>query len=115
MELLGHSLVLICAYQVCKSTSSGSSTAYSQQLSLLCQKNIEHPDPRKHFVRDLTNIVSAYHKQDSDIILMGDFNEVIGLKAEAMASVVRAGHLTDTQIFYHGITTEDSTYARGPN
>ena len=118
MELLGRggrSLVLICAYQVCKSASSGSSTAYSQQLSLLRQKNLDNPDPRKHFVRDLTNIVSAYHKQDSDIILMGDFNEVIGLKADAMASVVRAGQLTDTQIFCHGLTTEDSTYARGPN
>ena len=87
----------------------------STTLSSSPKEYFEHPDPRKHFVRDLTSIVTAYYKQDSDIILMGDFNEVIGLKAEAMASVVRAGHLTDTQIFCHGLTTEDSTYARGPN
>ena len=118
MELLGRggrSLIIICAYQVCKSSSSGSSTAYSQQLSLLRQAHFDNPDPRKHFVKDLTRIVTGYTKQDSDIILMGDFNEVIGLKAEDMASVIRAGNLTDTQTYCHGLHSEDSTYARGPN
>ena len=46
---------------------------------------------------------------------MGDFNEVIGLKQDGMASVISIGHLTNVQAHRHGLDGEQSTYSRGPN
>jgi hypothetical protein len=103
----GRSLVIICAYQVCqKGGRTGTYTAYSQQVSLLRRKGFHNPNPRLHFINDLTALVSHYQSNQADIILMGDFNEVIGLDLNGMAKVVRTGHLTDVQTY---------TYARGPN
>jgi hypothetical protein len=83
VELLGRddrSLIIICAYQVCqKSGKTGTYTAYSQQVSLLRQKGHQNPNPRRHFVADLSALIHQYYTTQFDIILMGDFNEVIGL------------------------------------
>jgi exonuclease III len=119
VELLGRdgrNIIVICAYQVCqKYSSTGQLTAYHQQVSLLRQQGIARPNPRLQFVQDLKALLSRYHKSSSDIILMGDFNEVIGLKIDGMESVIRAAHLTDVQVYCHGLENEQSTYSRGPN
>jgi hypothetical protein len=119
MELLGRdgrSLVIICAYQVCqKSGQAGTFTAHSQQVSILRRRGFDNPNPRLHFINDLSSLVQQYHKSNADILVMGDFNEVIGLDLNGMAKVLRKGHLTDIQTYFHGIKCEESTYARGPN
>ena len=95
--------------------SAGQSTAYQQQASLLRQKGQLQPNPRKQFILDLGRLVKSYHDLKCDIILMGDFNEVIGLKQDGMASVISTGHLTDVQAHLHSLDGEQSTYSRGPN
>ena len=117
IDLLGRDgrlVSIICAYQVVQEKGShGDRTTYSQQVRLMRLAGIQDPDPRKQFIRDLRTLVSSLRKNGNDIILMGDFNESIGDKADEMASVMLAGGLTDTHCFRHGLTTEKPTYARG--
>jgi hypothetical protein len=98
VELLGRdgrSLVIICAYQVCqKSGKTGTYTAYSQQVSLLRQRGHQNPNPRRHFVADHFTLIHQYNTTQFDIILMGDFNKVIGLDLNGMAKVIQKSHLT---------------------
>ena len=117
LDLLGRDsrlISIICAYQVVQEKGQhGDRTTYSQQVRMMRLAGINDPDPRKQFIRDLKALVSSLRKNGNDIILMGDFNESIGDKAEEMASVMLAGGLTDTHCFCHGLTTEKPTYARG--
>ena len=39
------------------------------------------PNPRKAFIQDMKEMVKSLNIADHDIILMGDFNEAIGIKA----------------------------------
>ena len=112
----GRNLLIICAYQVPqRGGSAGAFTAYTQQASLLRLKGVNNPNPRRQFVRDLTTLLRPYVQSKSDIILMGDFNESIGLNTDGMAHLIQECRLTDVQAFRHGLETEQSTYARGPN
>ena len=119
LELLGRNgrpLVIICAYQVCqKSGRSGDFTAYTQQVSILRRRGVDRPNPRKQFITDLIALLKPYCSANADIVLMGDFNESIGLGATGMTRVIQECHLTDAQAYRHGLDTEQSTYARGPN
>jgi hypothetical protein len=74
---------------------------------------VSDPNPRQAFLRDLKTLVKSLHADYHDVILMGDFNELIGAKLSEMASVVSAGHLTDTYCFRHGLDNEKATYAHG--
>ena len=112
----GRCLLVLCAYQVCqKSNRQGYLTAYNQQVTMLRLRGIANPKPRQQFIKDLSTLIASYHKLNADIILMGDFNEVIGLDLNGMIKVIQAGELTDAQAFCHGTECEESTYARGPN
>ena len=119
VELLGRDgrkLAIICAYQVCqRSGGQGEFTAYAQQVSILRRRGQHHVNPRKQFVIDLVNLLRPYVESRADIILMGDFNESIGLKSTGMAHVTGECRLTDVQTHRHGLEIEQSTYARGPN
>jgi hypothetical protein len=69
-------ITVISAYQVCtRPTYSTGSTAYHQQESLLRQKGIHKPKPRKYFHRDLNEFVRISKSRQELIILVGDFNE----------------------------------------
>jgi hypothetical protein len=65
------------------------------------------------FIRDMKQLVEKLRTAQHNILLMGDFNELIGARPEEMASVMTAGGLTDVHCFRHGIDREKSTYARG--
>jgi hypothetical protein len=51
-------------------------------------------------------------KEDKDIILTGDFNEIVGDDHNGMAKVVLSGNLTDVHSNQHG-TVDITTYTRG--
>jgi hypothetical protein len=74
---------------------------------------IREPSPRKIFIQDLKVLGKFLHSAHHNVILMGDFIELIGAKPSEMASVINAGHLTDTYCFRHGLDHESATYARG--
>jgi endonuclease/exonuclease/phosphatase family metal-dependent hydrolase len=55
--------------------------------------------------------VTKARKEDKDIILTGDFNEVVGDGSNGMAKVLLAGNLMDAHSNQHG-TVEITTYTR---
>ena len=117
VELLGRdgrTVNVICAYQVVQEKGEhGARTTYSQQVRMMQIDGLSDPDPRKAFIRDLKALVKKLHTADHDIILMGDFNESVGVKPEEMASVISEGRLTDAHCYKHGLDREMPTYARG--
>jgi exonuclease III len=104
LERDGRAVTVLCAYQVVQEKGQhGPRTTYSQQVRMMRMEGTTDPNPRKAFIRDLKKTVKQLAQDDHDIILMGDFNELIGDKPDEMASVMSAGCLTDTYCFRHGI------------
>jgi hypothetical protein len=94
--------MIITAYNVSqyKNAKVGNGTLFNQQISLYKLNSIRDPDPKKIFIHDLKELVSKTRKEeDIDIILTGDFNEVVGDDPNGMAKVLFVGNLTDA----HGI------------
>ena len=79
MELMGRSdkrLVILTVYQVTQKTgTAGNTTAYTQQRNMFRLEDRSNPNPRKILIADLSALVSELHRNDHDIILMGDFND----------------------------------------
>ena len=76
----GKVLTIISAYQVVTDTpGKGLTTAASQQQSFLIQAQDPIIAPRVAFRRDLGKYLQQCKNDGSDILLMGDFNEHIGL------------------------------------
>jgi hypothetical protein len=91
----------------------GKKITYSQQIRFMRLNGVREPYPHKIFIQDLKALVKSLHSAHHDVILMGDFNELIGAKPLEMASVINAGHLTNTYCFPHGLDPESATFARG--
>jgi hypothetical protein len=115
--LMGRSdkkLIILTVYQVTQKTgTAGSTTAYTQQRNMFRLEGRTNPNPRQILITDLRALVSEIRREGHDIILMGDFNEQIGLDPHGMSSVLTAGGLIDSYITRHGIDKEPATYARG--
>lgn len=85
----GRTISIICAYQVVQEQGQhGDRTTYSQQVRMMRLEGILTPDPRKQFIQDLKSMVKALHDADHDMIIMGDFNESIGVNPFGMANVM---------------------------
>ena len=60
-------------------TPSGGNTFHAQQSSLYLFHGEVDPYPRKLFIcDDLLSVITTATKENQDIILIGDFNKVIG-------------------------------------
>lgn len=107
-------LVIITAYQVVNNqTKHGARTAYKQQCTLLRQENISNPNPRKQFISDLKQVVQEHHRKGNDIILMGDFNEEVGIEPGGVQAILATTALVDAHFTRHGDIIDIPTYARG--
>jgi hypothetical protein len=106
--------MIITAYNVSqfKNEKVGNDTLFNQQILLYKLNNIRDPDPRRIFIRDLKELVTKGRKEDKDIILTGDFNEIVGDDSNGMAKVLLAGNLTDAHSNQHS-TVDITTYTRG--
>jgi hypothetical protein len=117
IELMGGSnkrLVLLTVYQVTqKSGPSGSTTAYSQQHNMFRLQGGSDPKPSCRLIQNLGAPVTDLRQQGHDMIIMGNFNEEVGIDPQGMSSVVTIGGLIDAHISRHGIKHEPATYARG--
>jgi hypothetical protein len=51
-------------------------------------QNKRDPDPKKLFIKDLAILVTNAQKEDKDIILTGDFNELVGDDPRGMSKVL---------------------------
>ena len=95
-------IVIFTAYNSPQDTPAGDHTLHAQQTSLYLLDGEVNPNPRKNFIRDLHALVKEAKDNNQDIILMGDFNEVVGDDPKIMAKVLMAGNLTDVHAHKHG-------------
>ena len=92
----GRRITIVSAYQVVSDiVVPGTTTAASQQHSLLLQRNDSTLAPRKAFRRDLTAYLQQCKSAGDEIMLMGDFNEVMGDDPEGMALLAQKLELFD--------------------
>ena len=104
---------MLTAYIVPQETPAGNDTLHAQQTSQYLLDEVENPNPRKLFIKDLLVLIEDSVRVDQDIILMGDFNETFGEDSKMMAQVLTAGRLTDAHANRHGNKTNIATYIRG--
>jgi hypothetical protein len=107
-------IMMLTAYNVSqyKNAKVGNDTLFNQQIALYKLNNTRDPDPKKIFINGLKELVPQARKEDKDIILTGDFNEMVGDDSDGMARVLHAGNLTDVHSNQHGIV-DITTYMRG--
>jgi hypothetical protein len=107
-------IMILTAYNVSqyKNAKVGNDTLFNQQIALYKLSNIREPDPKKIFIDDLTKLVKQARKEDKDIILAGDINEMVGDDPNGMAKVLLTGNLTDAHSNQHGMV-DITTYTRG--
>jgi hypothetical protein len=70
------------------------------------------PHPRQQFCLDLSKYITDLKHDGHLILLMGNFNEVLGTNPEGMETVAQAGGLQDLLAARIG-RTDFSTYIRG--
>ena len=87
-------------------------TLHAQQTSLYLLDGEIDPNPRKHFIRDLLTLITTAKDNNQDIILIGDFNEVVGDDPKMSEIVLVAGNLTDAHAHKHD-HANIATYIRG--
>ena len=107
-------LSIICCYQVCNQSIStvGPKTAFAQQWSLLREKGIHHPNPRKQFYSDLDELIASLRRQGNMIILAGDFNSTLGDDPTGLDRILHKYNLADTIQHLHG-SYHCATHIRG--
>ena len=92
---------------------TGPYTSYQQQQTQLrlADRNIS---PRKAFLSDIDTFLKSLTKHpDSQIVLMGDLNEVVGRNPSGFAKITSKHALTDIHSHFHSAQTEVPTYSRG--
>ena len=108
----GRTICFITVYQVVDHDTAGPYTVYQQQLSLL--KLADRLDkPRRAFIVDLSKYVDSLATPDTEIILMGDLNEVVGFDGSGFSKITSDHDLVDIMAHFHPIADEVATYARG--
>jgi NaMN:DMB phosphoribosyltransferase len=81
----GRRITIDSAYQVVSDVVvRGTTTAAAQQQSLLIQRNDAIQAPGKAFRRDLAGYLQECKSAGDEIMLLGDFNEVMGEDPEGM-------------------------------
>ena len=107
-------ILILTAYNVSQAVNAkvGEDTLFNQQIALYKLQNIREPDPKKLFITDLVKVITQAREQDKDIILTGDFNELVGDDPNQMAKVLQAGCLTDVHGHQHG-EVDINTYTQG--
>jgi hypothetical protein len=90
-------IMIIKAYNVSqyKNAKVGEDTLFNQQIALYKLKKVRDLDPKKIFIEDLAILVTKTRKEDKDIILTGDFNELVGDDPRGMSKVLSKEDLTD--------------------
>ena len=110
----GKVLSIVCCYQTCHTSTNqaGPKTFYMQQWSLLRERDVTNPQPRKQFYRDLDTVLTSLRNSGNSIVLAGDFNESLGDDAHGLDRIVIKHQLTDSVAHRHGPYTT-TTYSRG--
>ena len=106
-------IAVMSAYQpIDKGAQTGRITVAAQHISLLIQTQDSCTKPREAFRRDLMECIKNYQNNGFEILLTGDFNEVLGSELEGMSKIANATGLLDLMA-KHNASTPPATYARG--
>ena len=113
-----ETFLVVTAYQVCSSSiKKGSTTAAAQQDSLLRAEasttDTELRAPRPAFCQDLTRFVQSSQADGSKILLVGDFNEPLGVTDNGMTNLARDCGIFDVYCQRLGTSLYPSTYING--
>ena len=85
----GRTITIVSAYQVVTDVPrGGSTTATTQQYSLLVHDQDSTKAPRTAFRRDLKSFLLQCTNRGDELIVVGDFNEAIGDEVDGMVSLV---------------------------
>jgi endonuclease/exonuclease/phosphatase family metal-dependent hydrolase len=95
---------VITAYQPGKGHPSlGNSTVITQQYSLLMAEKRENPsNVCKHFIDDLAKFLRKCSKNEEDVMLAGDFNDILGKESRVISKICKQFELVDAIHYYHG-------------
>ena len=85
---------IITGYR-CIQNKGDDSASTHETIYMRDQHTALSPNPRKQFIVDLTKYIKAKQKQNHDIILNVDANEVIGEESQGIAKLIRECGLTD--------------------
>ena len=109
----GRRITIVSAYQVVSDVVvPGTTTAAAQQQSLLIQRNDPIQAPRKAFRRDLARYLQECKSAGDEIMLLGDFNEVMGDDPDGMTFIAHKLELFDMMSSRHPYQPP-VTYSRG--
>jgi hypothetical protein len=101
----------ITVYQVVHKPLGGPYTAYQQQRASLLLENRDLL-PRQAFLMDFDKYLQSLSPKESQFVVMGGFNEVVGRNASGFAKITSAFQLVDVLGHFHSVQTEVPTYAR---
>ena len=71
-------ILVLTVYNAPQETPAGNNTLHAQQTSLYLLDGEADPNPRKLFICNLLTVITTATKENQDINLIGDINEVIG-------------------------------------
>jgi endonuclease/exonuclease/phosphatase family metal-dependent hydrolase len=114
-------LLVVSCYQVGSEDTKGVTTARAQQAGIMIEEslreNLAHRvplvSPRKAFRRDLLKFLKE--NQEDELLLIGDFNEVLGEDQTGMVKIQRELGLTDLMEYHHGVSNAPNSWIRGKN
>ena len=106
-------IVMMSVYQpIDKGSQTGKITVAAQHISLLIQEQDECTKPREAFRRDLLSCVKEYQSNGFEILITGDFNEVLGSEIDGIGKLANETGLIDLMA-NHNASTPPATFARG--
>jgi hypothetical protein len=111
-----NSKIMIITGYHCARNTSGDSSAWTQQIIFMKDRQSKTAmNPRKQFLKDLTNFINQKQSQKHEIILNLDANEALGEESQGIAKLMRECNLVDL----HNISEMEpeqqlqDTYQRG--
>jgi exonuclease III len=106
-------ITIVNVYQVVNDTpGSGIVTSATQQRSLLLEAEDRVTDPRAAFIRDLRMYLQGCVSHGDELLVMGDFNERIGVESNPTSAMLSEFGLVNLMLSRHQ-TPLPVTYARG--
>jgi hypothetical protein len=93
--------------------NAGPSTIFAQQYRFLRLAGVLVPNPRQQCIDGLHRTVATMIANQETVMIMGDFDEFLGLDPRLMGSVCASHDLFDVISNFHGESAEIPTYARG--
>jgi hypothetical protein len=98
----GRLVTIISAYQVVTDTPArGTSTSAAQLDSLLLQTGDPLTSPRRAFRRDLQHFIKSCQESAQEILMVGDFNECVGIEPDGMSHLLEECKLVNVMTRLH--------------